>query len=500
MLSTPGPAASSQPSTRLRLPNTGRQYILLFVPLTLLSWVIFKCCYPYADYFTDSYTYIQAAAQQDALSVRPIGYSLFLRLIHIFSSSDTFLVTIQYALVQAGCLTLFLAIRKIYALSKRAELALFVFLLIDPTIHYLCNYVSSDALFVALSLFWIVVLLNLIRRPSWKGLTFEVIVLILIFNLRFVALFFPAVAAIAFWLAPPAKESRKPGSLLFKVTGIVLSIGILVIGTRVIRAITIHETGAATFSAFSGWQIANNALNMYPYIPVDTTGFPDAESKELSGYVKTYFETTGAALKDKTPAAVTDYMWIRQLPLHKYMDAIQRRETLSYFIAWHRVSVVFNRYGYFLVKKHPFAFGRYYLWPSAKGFFLPPLDVFAVFNEGNSKIDSVAVKWFHYPTDVPKVRWPRIQSTLLAPIPWVVLLLNIIFAVVGGIISLRWWRNGRRASAEYGCFWLAASYLVVNAAFSIFASPTVFRYEILPIILLFGFLIAGGSLLRKPQS
>src|ERR1700754_176598 len=75
--------------------------------------IVFKCFYPYADYFTDSYSYIQAAAGKDSIGYRPIGYSIFLRLVHGVSASDTFLVTLQYVLVQTASLVLYVRLERL---------------------------------------------------------------------------------------------------------------------------------------------------------------------------------------------------------------------------------------------------------------------------------------------------------------------------------------------------------------------------------------------------
>ena len=85
-----------------------RKYWYIIFPATAILWILFKRCYPFPDFFTDSYTYIQAAADHNAISYRPIGYSLFLRLVHGISRSDTFLVTIQFLLVQSSSWLLFL--------------------------------------------------------------------------------------------------------------------------------------------------------------------------------------------------------------------------------------------------------------------------------------------------------------------------------------------------------------------------------------------------------
>ncbi len=212
--------------------------------------------------------------------------------------------------------------------------------------------------------------------------------------------------------------------LLFRIAGIAASVVIVFIGTSVVKARTRHETGAAIFSAFSGWQIANNALHIYPFLPVDTADLPSAESQKLATYVKTWFDQAGPKLKDRK-TATTDYMWVRSLPLHEYMADYQKKDTLDYFTAWNRVGVVFTEYGYFLVRKHPVAFGRYYIWQSGKTFFYPPLDVYAIYNEGRMTVDRVAQHWFNYQSTRVAVASATFQGKLFKLFPLLYLLLNI---------------------------------------------------------------------------
>jgi hypothetical protein len=44
-----------------------------------------------------------------------------------------------------------------------------------------------------------------------------------------------------------------------------------------------------------------------------------------------------------------------------------------------------------------------------------------------------------------------------------------------------------------GSFRLASAFLLANAFFSIFASPSVFRYEVLPMMVLFVFAVSAAS-------
>jgi hypothetical protein len=183
----------NDPMTRMT-----RRYLSVLLPLMTLTWIVFKYFYPFADFFNDSYTYIEAAADRYSISFRPIGYSIFLRLVHVLSASDTFLVTVQYILVQGACLCLFFFLVRHCFLSRWARLVLAAFLVADPLVYYTSNFVSSDAIFLALSLFWLTLLLQLLRRPTWGALVLQWILLGLIFYTRYVALFYPAVAALTF--------------------------------------------------------------------------------------------------------------------------------------------------------------------------------------------------------------------------------------------------------------------------------------------------------------
>jgi len=457
--------------------NTSRQLSIAGVAMVIV-WTVFKVFYPYADYFTDSYSYIQAAAARDAIGYRPIGYSIFLRLVHVISASDTFLVTLQFLMVQAASLVLYVRLKQVARLSLWAQWAILLFLVLNPVMPYTCNYVSSDALFIALSLLWLNVLMGLILLPTWRGLLVQLVLLVMIFNIRYVALYYPAVAAIAFFLM------RK--GIFFKLVGVATSVAVVLVFTSWIKAITKKETGAAIFSAFSGWQIANNALHIYPHIPVDTEALPSVESRVLAGYVQNYFDGAGRSVLRDAPQATTAYMWERGLPLHRYMQAYQGQHPGTYFDAWNRVAVVFTRYGYHLVRKHPLEFGRYYLWPSAKSYFYTPLDVYAIYNEGRTDVDSVAMKWFDYRRTGVKVASPTIQGKLLSWMPVLYIFLNLGFLL--SALLLVPVRGLRQRFPQFVlCFRLAAAYLLANAAFCIFASPTVLRYQVLPVILLFMF-------------
>jgi hypothetical protein len=465
--------------------KTQNSYFWLLLPAFALVWALFKLAYPFPDFFVDSYTYLQAAADQESISFRPIGYSLFLRLVHAISAKDLFLVTLQYALVQSASVCLFCSLRRWFEFSKGTARILLVFLLLDPLVLYVSNCVSSDALFTALSLFWIAGLLRLVRQPSWWKLAGQTILLAMIFTIRYNALYYPLVAAVAFLLC-----ERK---FVYKATGIAAALLVVIAGTVLIKGLTRKQTGAAVFSAFSGWQMANNALNMYPYIPTDTTALPSSEGRQLTGLVQRYFDSAGASLQNKTPSATTSYMWDHSSPLNQYFNSYRQVNHLSYFAAWNRVSPLYSTYGYSLVRKHPVAFGRYYCLPSVRRFFLPPLEVFARYNDGKDTIDAVARDWFRYRTSRVGAYSATVQAVVLEPVTWLFLLLNGAFVVTAFLVF-----RGRRIDL-ITVFKLIGAYFIANAGFCIFAAPNELRYQVVPVILIFLITICGLSIWRADR-
>jgi hypothetical protein len=475
-----------------RIPNN--KILRIALPVLILVWTLFKYCYPYANFFTDSYTYVQAAADRELISYRPIGYSVFLNAVHSLSTSDTFLVTLQYGLIQTACGYLFFTLRRRFSLSVRTEWFLLAFLLLDPVILYVSNCVSSDALFIALSLVWMVELIELAHRPSWWRMVLQVILLSLIFFIRYNALYYPVVAAFAYLWAPKG--------LVFRLTGITGSILIVVAGTTFTKEVTRVQTGAPVFSAFSGWQMANNALHIVPYVPAETIGTsqdvtasPSPECRELAALVRQYFDSAGPLLRKNAPAVTTSYMWVKSSPLRQYFEIYKKRNNLPYFTAWNRVSTVFTQYGYFLVRRHPLAFIRYYCWPGAKEFLFPPLGVLEQYNDGIKEVDPIAQKWFHYKTRLPTVCSSTIQASILRPFTWLYGFINGAFVIIA-LLFLRDKGLRARNPAFTAGFALITVFFLANTGFSILASPNEIRYQVLPLILLFMFTVGGISVWR----
>jgi len=464
------PTDSESFSRSLTKNSLHKKYLLIATAGIFIQFIVFKLCYPFASYFTDSYTYIDAAVHNYIISVRPLGYSRFLSLVHRFTTSDTALVFIQYLTIQLGLLYFFFTLRFFFPLRKGISHVLFAFLLFNPLTIFLSNQVSSDALFASVIIVWFTLLIWLVIRPSWTHLLIMAELLYLLFQIRYTALYLPAVAI------PAVLLSRR--NWLFKTSGIILVLAPVYLGMQHIKSLTQKETGTAVFSAFGSWTAANNILQAYPHFTVQDKDLPSADCIALNKIVKHYFDTLSASAK---PGPV-EFLWSDNSPLKIYMYQVQQQKKINgYFRSWHAVAPVFTQFSNTLMRQHPFPFFRYYILPNSKTFFLPPMECFLSYNEKKNTVDSVAVKWFQYTSDQVTCVNYTFQAGILAPMPWLWLFSNIVFCI-GLLLVLIRAKRYKLSPALLRTLLLAGAFWGVHLCFSIYASPVVFRYQYFPMI------------------
>ncbi len=461
----------SESFSRFLIKNDlNKKYLLIATAGIFIQFIVFKLCYPFASYFTDSYTYIDTAANNYVISVRPIGYSRFLSLVHRVNTSDTALVFVQYLTIQLGVLYFFFTLRFFFPLGNSISHMLFAFLIYNPITIYLSNQVSSDPLFASVSIIWFTLLIWLIFRPGWIHLLLMAALLYLLFQIRFTALYLPAVAI------PAVLFSRR--NWLFKVSGIILVVAPMYLGMQHIKRLTQQDTGTAVFSAFGSWMAANNALQVYPHISMQDKDLPTADCKALNKIVKQYFDTLPASAKP----GPDEFLWSANSPLKTYMYQVQEQKKIDgYFRSWHAVAPVFTQYSNSLMLHHPLAYMRYFILPNSRTFFLPSLECFLSYNEKKNTVDSVAMKWFQYKSDRVTCVNKTVQATLLAPIPWLWLLSNIVFCSGLLLVVIRAKRY-KLSPQLLRTLILAGTFWGVHLCFSIYASTIVFRYQYFPMI------------------
>lgn len=465
---------------RITLKPSDRRYLLVAVAASIVQIILFKLAYPFPDFISDSYNYIESAALHLNVNLWPIGYAKFLWFIHKINYSDTFLVCVQYFLLQAALGYLFFSIRWLFRPSVITTRILFVFLLINPLSLYISNAVLSDSIFTALSIIWLVQFIRQLVSPNIRNVFWMALLVGIAFTLRYTAIYYPLITGLALLLSknkPWVKLAGTLAPLIFMIPFYLFT-----------KAETKKVTGTVEFSVFGGWQLANNALYMYNHIQVDPNDLPPG-TQGIDSMVRRYYKIMPAAWFNFDDFPGTFFIKHADAPLKQYMLRHFRKELDSNgFLGWGKVSPIYNAYGSYLIKHYPLSFARYYLWMNTKNYFDPFLEKFDVYNLEEDSVWAPAQYWFHLKTPAVWSISKDFQGKLFFFYVPLFLILNIYFAAC--IIWLQFTGKIRQLlpSLQKMLYFLSG-FLLVNFAFSIFATPVVLRYQLIPLIYLFVFSI-----------
>src|SRR5580692_2413497 len=103
---------------RITLKPSDWRYLLLGIGASIVQIFLFKLAYPFPDFISDSYNYIESAALHLNVNLWPIGYAKFLWLFHQITYSDTALVCFQYFFLEATLLYFFFSFLYLYNPSR----------------------------------------------------------------------------------------------------------------------------------------------------------------------------------------------------------------------------------------------------------------------------------------------------------------------------------------------------------------------------------------------
>jgi protoporphyrinogen oxidase len=443
----------------------------------IVQLAVFKYFYPYASFINgDSYAYLETAYHNMSVNTYPIGYSMFLRLFSIFTKSDTALVVFQYLLLQGSVMAFLFTVFYFYNPGKLLKILLFGFFLFNPVFLYLGNYVSSDALFLSLSLIWFTILIWSLYRPSRYLIVLHAVVLFISFTVRYNALYYPLITAIVILLS---KQRRLP-----QLAG--LGMAVIMIGGFVWHSSSQYHglTGIRQFTPFSGWQMANNALYAYRYVDSADVKPVPAQFRSLDKTVRTYFDTTRDVRKhpQEMLKASTVYMWDGTSPLQIFMKKQFEKDTTKGVLEkWATVGPLYADYGAYLIRQYPVVFAKNYLWPNTLKYYAPPVEFLESYSTGVDSVTQIAQVWFAYKSNKLKIRAKDYNVTMLNFFPILSGMVNVLF-LLGGLSFLL--LNGQR---QYPLMWkgikLVVSLWVTNFAFSVFASPIALRFQLFYIII-----------------
>jgi len=466
-------SASEQTFTQFLLHNRQNRLILyLSATAIIIQFTVFKYLYPFANYIHgDSFSYLDSAFNNSTIATYPIGYSKFLRLVSVFAKPDLALVGIQYLLIQCSMLFFLYTLFYFYKAGRVVQRILLCFMVFNPLLLHMGNMVSSDGLFLALSITWFALLLWIVYKPSNKVICWHAIVLFAAFTVRYNALIYPFIALVAFVLSKL--------SLRKKVIG--MGLGLLLIAWFVVLSMFQFKklTGYWQFSPFSGWQLANNAL--YAYREVDSADRKPVPAKfrALDNRVRKFYDRNhDLDIGD----ASTFFMWASWLPLMQYRDSLfQKDSSATEFKKWASMGPFYSSYGSYIIKKYPLQFLHYFVLPNSLRYFLPPVEYLGDYNWGYTTVPKSAVNWFGYTNNRVKTRMKSSKVLILQPFQYLVGITNLIlFLMFLSYLLLKGWQYG---SPLNKIILLAAFVWIANAGFNIFAASAALRFQSFPAML-----------------
>jgi hypothetical protein len=488
---------STQPFRQWIWTDKENRRLIGFAAFTMaVSFGWLKFMYPYPNFMPpDSYSYLEAASNNEFINIWPIGYSKFLRLVSVFSRSHILLVVVQYQLLICSVLYLLFTIRYLLAPGKWLFRGLLAISIINPLLPHIANFVSSDCLFAALSLVWFTQLLWIIHQPDLRQLLFHSIILLLAFTVRFSAIWYPFISITIILLTSliPARTKW-------------LSIGSIIIPLLVFIGSTQYEyykkTGVTQYTAFGGWQMAANALYGYAHAEPTKAGKAPIALQLLHAVVNHHMDSVHKLSHLPYQDIGVYYLWDLKSPLITY--GMQQRDKDSiekpYFIAWAAMGPLYGQYGRWLITEHPGLFLKHFAWPNLLRYYNPPPFFMGAYNLGNTKVDSIAVTWFNWQNNQLPTRLADRNIHLMNFFPTLLAIINPIF-IAGALLFIIF--GGLKQCSSTGIHILSCMLLVWlgNCVFSVLTAPIELRYQIFPVVITVPFCILFMSgIIRSWQS
>jgi protoporphyrinogen oxidase len=470
-------------------PN--RVYWMVAFAGFLLQFILFKFRYPFANYMPDSYSYLEAAANNADVNMWPVAYSKFLRLISVFSHSDKVVVGLQYLFLQASSLIFLFSLLYWLKPGKVVKNVLFAFFLFSPLPLYLSNYISADALFTGLSLLWVTSLIWILYQPRLYWIVLHALVLLACFTVRYNAIYYPIITALVYLL------SRQRWH--FKVLGIGLSVGLVGLSIFYTSQQMKNKVGQREFSAFGGWQLANNALYMYEHIPAKDRGPIPVRFAKLETMVREHMDTLKKVkLTREDSVSNYFYLWSGKGPLIQYLAREYKKDsTTPYFKRWASEGPLYTDYALYLIRKYPMAYASEFVLPNAVKYAVPPTEFLGTYNMGGDSVGKLAKDWFNYKSQKVKdhnKKDIRIGATEWYPIFSAVVNTLLLICVVGLFVFNAFKDKTSRLPR---LMILVMGFWLVNMGFSVVASPIVLRYQLFPVLLSLCFAVIAAETIYK---
>lgn len=454
--------------------------IISFVLILLQFWGL-KYLYPFPNFLPDSYSYLEAAYNNQLINVWPIGYSKFLRLFSCFTKSHVVLVLFQYLFLYCSIFYFVLSTAHQLSFGKWLLRIMLAMSVLNPLIFFISNFISSDAIFAGLSILWLTQLFQIIARPTRRLFLYHGVVLLLAFTFRYNAIYYPLISMITImFTAAPFRH---------KITGC-LTVALL-IGSFML--ITIREyktaTGMAQFSAFGGWQMASNALYAYAHVKPEGAETMPARFRPLQQVVFHHNDSLWRIKYRPDGELGIYYLWEESAPLKRFLGVKYKTDSSTNNLArWTSMAPLYFDYGLYLIAHHPKAYLRHYLLPNMKNYYVPPIEFLGIFNMISDRVQPVAKDWFGMKSDKIYKKTSGILIKETQNLPVALAVINLLY-VLCFLAFLYLGLHKKISRQTMRIIWYFMAIWVCNFGFSVLASPIVMRYQVFPFVTTVTFLL-----------
>ncbi len=357
-----------------------------------LLYLFISYCYPFPYFDPDTGTYILSARYEKISGYRPFGYSAFLQFFNYISQTASFVYATQYWFMAISGITLLLSVKRYFPpQNKWLFYALSFFFIASPSTLYISTWLMSDSLFISLSWLWLASLFFLLKS-DWniKWILMFLIHLFLMYwiiYIRYAGVVFPMVSTVAF---------------IFRYKWL----GLCMAPLSFFLAFYLYQDAKnankkhydyATYSGFSGWLKANNALSIIPYTDIKPQDFKDPNLQKLHQFVLNKPDSIFTTRNVMT----ANFMWLKDFPLKQFFFHYfnLNKDKKTYLYVWSYLGDVYNDYGNTLIKKHPFLYFKHFLWLNfERVFYMNNIHVLLKNNESTHTDERVT----GYYTDIEK--------------------------------------------------------------------------------------------------
>lgn len=333
--------------------------------------------------------------------------------------------------------------------------------------------------------------------------------------LRYSAIIYPLAIVVVYVLSEQAIWKK------------IVSIGITFLVILEVENSIVHKTeeatGTATFSAFGGWQLANNTVYVLEHVKPDSAEFSAKTSKEINVFIKNFYDSL--TIKNflwYKPGVNSQFMWMNWSPLKRYMNYyinrcyathpppcgivhyipswdtngpvdVTKQQTQYIIATFTTMGPVFEDFGIEVIKKYPLQYLRYFVWPNFKIFCQPPVELYNYYNNSGvitghiGTLGSIENSYYDYSSNTIDLSNAGLFPLLMEPWSWLFPFINAIFILLTAAYYItRSYKNDKWFNR---CLILYLVFYLSNILLNIALITTLFRYYIIIVTLSMVFII-----------